>query len=76
MNFSLLQVVLYEVEMKLPSLHLVYCRIVKIKSIRVHEVKIKYKWKRCSKKKCCKQCGKVKFMGTMTIMARTKTHTT
>jgi len=26
----------------------------------------KYKWKRCSKKKCCKQCGRVKFMGTMT----------
>ena len=25
-----------------------------------------YKWKRCSKKKCCKQCGQVKFMGTMT----------
>jgi len=27
---------------------------------------IKYKWRRCSKKKCCKQCGQVKFMGTMT----------
>ena len=26
-----------------------------------------YKWKRCSKKKCCKQCGQVKLMGTMTI---------
>jgi len=25
-----------------------------------------YKWRRCSKKKCCKQCGQVKFMGTMT----------
>jgi len=24
-----------------------------------------YKWKRCSKKKCCKQSGQVKFMGTM-----------
>ena len=24
-----------------------------------------YKWKRCSKKKCCKQCGQVKFVGTM-----------
>ena len=27
---------------------------------------LKYKWKRCTKKKCCKQCGQVKFMGTMT----------
>jgi len=27
---------------------------------------LKYKWRRCSKKKCCKQCGQVKFMGTMT----------
>jgi len=25
-----------------------------------------YKWKRCLKKKCCKQCGQVKFMDTMT----------
>jgi len=25
-----------------------------------------YKWKRCSKKKCCKQCGQGKFIGTMT----------
>jgi len=25
-----------------------------------------YKWKRCTKKKCCKQSGQVKFMGTMT----------
>jgi len=23
-----------------------------------------YKWKRCSKKKCCKQCGQVMFMVT------------
>jgi len=27
---------------------------------------LEYKLKRCSKKKCCKQCGQVKFMGTMT----------
>ena len=27
---------------------------------------VPYKWRRCSKKKCCKQCGQVKFMGTMT----------
>ena len=27
---------------------------------------MRYKWKRCSIKKCCKQCGQVKFMGTMT----------
>ena len=43
-----------------------------------------YKWKRCSKKKCCKQCGQVKFMGTMTkwpvqkhngiLKSRHKTH--
>jgi len=26
----------------------------------------KYKWKRCSKKKCCKQRGQVKLIGTMT----------
>jgi len=25
-----------------------------------------YKWKRLLKKTCCKQCGQVKFMGTMT----------
>ena len=24
-----------------------------------------YKWKRCSNKKCCKQCAQVKFKGTM-----------
>jgi len=28
-----------------------------------------YKRKRCSKKKCCKPCGQVKFMGTMTKWA-------
>ena len=27
---------------------------------------VKYKWKICSKQKCCKQCEQVKFMGTMT----------
>jgi len=25
-----------------------------------------YKWKRCSKKECCKQCRYVKFKDTMT----------
>jgi len=39
----------------------------------------KYKWRRCSKKKCCKQCGQVKFMGTMTkwpIQKHTEHHKT
>jgi len=31
----------------------------------VHNIIVYFKWKRCSKKKC-KQCGQVKFMGTMT----------
>ena len=30
-----------------------------------YTVKYKYKWRRCLKKKCCKQCRQVKFMGTM-----------
>jgi len=30
------------------------------------KIDLEYKWKRCSKKKCCKQCGQVKLMGTMT----------
>ena len=39
----------------------------------------KYKWKRCSKKKCCKQCGQVKFLGTMTkwpVQKHTEHHRT
>ena len=39
----------------------------------------KYKWRRCSKKKCCKQCGQVKFMGTMTkwpVQKHTEDHKT
>ena len=38
-----------------------------------------YKWKRCSKKKCCKQCGQVKFMGTMSkwpVQKHTEHHKT
>ena len=41
--------------------------------------KLKYKWKRCSKKKCRKQCGQVKFMGTMTkwpVQKHTEIHKT
>jgi len=37
------------------------------------------KWKRCSMKKCCKQCGQVKFMGTMTkwpVQKHTEHHKT
>jgi len=43
------------------------------------KTKIEYKWKRCSKKKCCKQCGQVKFMGTMTkwpVQKHTEHHKT
>jgi len=38
-----------------------------------------YKWRRCSKKKCCKQCGQVKFMGNMTkwpVQKHTEHHKT
>ena len=38
-----------------------------------------YKWRRCLKKKCCKQCGQVKFMGTMTkwpVQKHTEHHKT
>jgi len=40
---------------------------------------LKYKWKRCSKKKCWKQCWQVKFMGTMTkwpVQKHTEHHKT
>ena len=42
-------------------------------------VEVQYKWKRCSKKKCCKQCGQVKFKGTMTkwpVQKHTEHHKT
>ena len=38
-----------------------------------------YKWMRCSKKQCCKQCGQVRFMGTMTkwpVQTHTEHHKT
>ena len=38
-----------------------------------------YKWRRCSKKKCCKLCGQVKFMDTMTkwpVQKHTEHHKT
>jgi len=41
--------------------------------------RVAYKWRRCSKKKCCKQCGQVKFMGTMTkwpVQKHTEHHKT
>jgi len=44
-----------------------------------HLVTTSYKWRRCSKKKCCKQCGQVKFMGTMTkwpVQKHTEHHKT
>ena len=41
--------------------------------------RMQYKWRRCSKKTCCKQCGQVKFMGTMTkwpVQKHTEHHQT
>jgi len=40
---------------------------------------LKYKWKRCSKKKGCKQCEQVKLMGTRTkwpVQKHTEHHKT
>jgi len=46
--------------------------------VSIHTICI-YKWRRCSKKECCKQCGHVKFMGTMTkwpVQKHTEHHKT
>jgi len=48
----------------------------KIKHTKYRTSKIIINGKDVQRKKCCKQCGQVKFMGTMIKMARTKTHRT
>ena len=49
------------------------------KKLMKGKAELQYKRKRCSKKKCCKQCGQVKFMGAMTkwpVQKHTKHHKT
>jgi len=57
-----LKVILKLTEYYVFSMNISSIFIINVKALSIFANVIKYKWKRCSKKKCCKQCGQVKVL--------------